>query len=147
MVTKVGMQLSFASALKDLLELDYDAIEAYDAAINRLENADYKAKLTDFKGDHQRHTNELTAILIKHSENAPTGPSIGKQWLTKGKVVLANLIGDKAILAAMRSNEIDTNTAYERINDYSDKWPDSIDILKAGLADERKHKAWLDKMV
>ena len=36
-----------------------------------------------------------------------------KSYLTQGKVILANLIGDLTILRAMRSNEIDTNTAYE----------------------------------
>jgi hypothetical protein len=37
-----------------------------------------------------------------------------KSILTKGKVVMAGLIGDKAIFEAMRMNEADTNTAYER---------------------------------
>ena len=35
MTTLVGTQKNFAS---ELIELDYDAIEAYKAAINRLEN-------------------------------------------------------------------------------------------------------------
>ena len=37
-----------------------------------------------------------------------------KALLTKGKVVIAGLMGDEAILQAMRTNEADTNTAYER---------------------------------
>lgn len=146
MVTKVGLQANFVAALKDLLELDYDAIEAYEVAINRLENQEYKSKLTEFKKDHERHVSELTALLKKHNEDAPTGPS-GKQWLTKGKVILADLAGDNAILVAMRSNEIDTNTAYERLNEFDDKWSDSVDILKRGLDDERKHKAWLESVL
>jgi hypothetical protein len=34
-----------------------------------------------------------------------------KALLTKGKVVIAGLMGDAAILQAMRTNEADTNTA------------------------------------
>ena len=43
-------------------------------------------------------------------------PSEGdsKQMLTTGKVALASLMGDGAILAAMKTNEDDTVTAYER---------------------------------
>jgi hypothetical protein len=67
--------------------------------------------------------------MKKHNCEPPTGPSVGKQWLTKGKVVLANLIGDGTILSAMLSNEVDTNTAYERINDRTDKWGDAKRLL------------------
>jgi len=143
MVTLVGMQGNFESALKELVELDYDAIEAYEAAINRLENGRYKDVLNGFKADHQRHVTDLSGLLKKHNQEPPTGPSIGKQWLTKGKVVLANLVGDDAILAAMSSNEDDTNTAYERMNERLDKWEDAVEILKRGLTDEKRHKAWL----
>lgn len=144
MVTLVGTQTDFADVLKDLVELDYDAVEAYQAAINRINNHTYKLKLAEFKADHERHIKELTDVLINHGERLPKGPSIGKQWLTKGKVVIATLMGDDAILLAMKSNEGDTNTAYERVNSREDKWPDSRDIIKRGLDDERRHKAWLE---
>jgi len=146
MVTKVGTQSDFAAALKDLLELDYDAIEAYEAAINRLEDAEYKSKLTGFKEDHQRHTREITALLQAHGEEAPTGPS-SKQWLTKGKVVLAQIVGDGGILAAMQTNEVDTNTAYQRMNEHEHKWLDATDLLSRGLKDEKRHKAWLESII
>lgn len=42
MVTLVGMQDDFGTTLKDLVELEYDAVEAYEAAINRLDNKEYK---------------------------------------------------------------------------------------------------------
>ena len=63
MVTIVGMQGDFASALKDLVELDYDAVEAYEAAINRLDDEEYKDVLKTFKEDHERHISELSDVL------------------------------------------------------------------------------------
>lgn len=146
MVTKVGLQTDFADALRDLTELDYDAIEAYDVAINRVDNIEYKTKLTEFRDDHRRHVEENSALLASHGEEAPAGPS-GKQWLTKGKVVLADMIGDTTILVAMRSNEIDTNTAYERLNAHEGRWEDSLEFLSRGLSDERRHKAWLESII
>lgn len=143
MVTFVGTQPSFAEALKELVALDFDAIEAYKAAINRLSSQPYQEKLQEFKADHERHVHELSKVLVAHGEVPPTGPSTFKQWLTKGKVVIEQVMGDKGILSAMLSNEGDTNTAYEVMNDRTDKWPDAAPILKQGLADEQKHKAWL----
>jgi rubrerythrin len=147
MVTLVGTQEDFGAALKDLLELDYDAVEAYEAAINRIESQVYKDQLNIFKADHERHIQEISTLLGQHSIDPPKGPSIGKQWLTKGKVILANLIGDTTILRAMRSNEIDTNTAYERLSIHEGMWPDSKDIIRRGLLDERKHKKWLESVL
>lgn len=147
MVTLVGMQTNFEGALKDLIELDYDAVEAYETAVNRLETQELKEKLNIFKADHEWHIQELTSTLKKRNCLPPLGPSIGKQWLAKGKVVLANLMGDNTILRAMVSNEMDTNTAYERISLREDIWPEAKDIIRKGLDDEKRHKKWLENMI
>ncbi|WP_131784099.1 ferritin-like domain-containing protein [Legionella gresilensis] len=142
MVTMVGTQEKFEDALYELCELDYDAVEAYEAAINRLDKKDYVSKMEEFKNDHQRHIEEISNLLRKHQAKVPDGPS-PKNILTQGKVVLANLMGDEAILKAMLSNEQDTNTAYERLNEHKEKWGDANTILSRGLEDERRHKQWI----
>jgi rubrerythrin len=147
MVTLVGLQTDVVDAIQDLIELDYDAVEAYQAAINRLDNQVYKIQLRQFMADHERHIQELSTVLRRHSEEVPEGPSIGKQWLTKGKVVIANLMGDNAILLAMRSNEVDTNKAYERMSKRADLPVDISNIIARGLEDERRHKAWLESII
>ncbi|MES2608513.1 MAG: ferritin-like domain-containing protein [Pseudomonadota bacterium] len=147
MVTLVGMQDDFGSALKDLIELEYDAVEAYEAAINRLDNEEYRMSITSFMQDHLRHIKEVSELLKKHNETPPSGPSLAKQWLTKGKVIFGNLVGDKTILMALRSNEIDTNTAYERLKIHEHIWSDARDIINRGLMDERKHKKWLESVL
>ncbi len=147
MTTFVGTQSNFVDAIKDLIELEYDAVEAYEAALNRLEAIEYKEKLSQFESDHNRHIQALTRLLENHNEQAPTGPSLAKQWITKGKVVLANLGGDHAILNAMNSNETDTNTAYERMQARDDKWQDAVEIIRQALEDERRHKAWFESIL
>lgn len=144
MTTLVGKQHDFADALYELCELDYDSIEAYEAAINRLDSENLKAQLIEFKNDHQHHVDEISVLLSKHQAKVPQGPS-NKQLLTQGKVVFANLFGDKAILKAMHSNEIDTNTAYERIVSHPGIWLDALEILLKGLQDEKRHKQWLEE--
>jgi len=147
MVTFVGTQSTFVDALKELVELDYAAVEAYETAIERLDSIEYKEKLKSFKQMHQNHIREMSALLRDKNEDAPQGPPALKHLLTKGKVILANIVGDNAILRAMKSNEIDTNTAYERMNDRNDIWPEAEDILRRGLADERMHKEWLERTI
>lgn len=147
MVTLVGTQTNFADSIRELLELDFAAVEAYETAISKLETEDYKKHLKGFKSDHERHIMELSNLLTKHGEEVPQDLSSTKQWLTKGKVILANLIGDNTILRAMLSNEGDTNTAYERMNDRNDIWPEALEILKRGLDDERRHKNWLESTI
>lgn len=147
MATLVGMQADFAKAISELIELDYDAVEAYELAIQRLKSISYKNKIEEFKKDHERHINELNEILVIHNKVKVKGPS-SKQWLTKGKVVLSNLVGnDITILKAMLTNEEDTNTAYERVNNHQEKWNDAITVLKQGLLDEKRHKKWIEDTI
>lgn len=146
MTTLVGTQTSFIDAVYALIELDYDAIEAYEAAINRLENAEYRLQMQQFKADHERHVVELSEALAQIGQKPPTGPD-AKQYLTQGKVVLAKIMGDKAILTAMRSNEIDTNTAYERVSMHEHITAEFTAIVQRGFADEKRHKAWLEEKI
>lgn len=146
MVTMVGTQSDLIAAIKDLIELDYDAVEAYEAALNRLDREEYKKKLDEFKADHERHIEELSTYLKVKNEKAPESGSM-KQLLTQGKVVLGNMIGDISILQAMQSNESDTNTAYERMNQRTDTEEEIKDVLARGLEDEKKHYQWLQSVL
>ena len=65
-----------------------------------------------------------------------------KALLTKGKVVIARLMGDEAILQ-VRTNEADTNTAYERAVNFKDLQANTRGVLQYGLADERRHCEWI----
>lgn len=131
-----------AKNLSNLVELDFDAIAAYKAAIERLENPTYKAKLTEFLGDHERHIRELSDV-VRTAGGTPPDSGDAKKILTKGKVVIADMGGDKAILKAMKSNEDQTNAKYEKAVD--ENYPlEAQTVLQGGLADERRHRAWIE---
>jgi uncharacterized protein (TIGR02284 family) len=142
MVTTVGTESSVDSLLEDLIQLDYDAAAAYQAAIDRLENARWRTTLADFKEDHVRHTRDLGDILSRLGRTPPHEGD-AKSLLTQGKVVIAGLVGDEAILRAMRTNEADTNTAYERALEFKDLPSDAGPVLARNLHDERRHCAWI----
>jgi uncharacterized protein (TIGR02284 family) len=142
MVTTVGTESTLEDLLEDLIALDYDAADAYQAAIDRLEDAQFRNRLAEFKRDHLRHVTELGDILSGMGRNPPKHGDM-KSILTKGKVVMAGLIGDKAILGAMRTNEADTNTAYERAVNFEGLPSNTRDAFERGLEDERRHCQWI----
>jgi rubrerythrin len=143
MATTIGNEDNLDTLLRHLVELDYDAIEAYEAAVQRLDNPAYKQTLERFCQDHINHTLNLSQVLRARGETPPDGPS-AKRILTKGKVILADLMGDKAILKAMLSNEVDTNTAYDRATSNMSVPPETLEVLLLNHADEQKHKRWLE---
>ena len=145
MVTTVGTESDLSDLVQDLVQLDLAAIEAYNGAIERLSNVEYKAQLGRFRDDHIEHTRVLGEWLRSQGESVPESGG-AKQMLTTGKVALAGLIGDKQILTAMKTNEDDTNTAYERASNHEEA--DGVrPIFQKNLGDERRHRAWLEATI
>lgn len=143
MATMVGTQKELGKLLHALIELDLDAISAYRAAVDKLEDQSDKAQLASFMADHERHVRELSPILERLGHKPPQTADI-KAVLTKGKVVIAGLFGDRAILIAMKTNEDDTNKAYERATERNDLPADLREVLMRGLSDERRHRAYIE---
>lgn len=143
MATTIGNETNLVDTLNNLIRLDFDAIEAYQAAINRLQDATCKEQLTQFMRDHERHTRDLS-VIVSQLGSTPATESDLKAWLTQGKVVIGNLTGDSGILKAMKSNEDDTNTAYERALSRGDATPNVQEVLQRNLDDERRHRSWIE---
>lgn len=129
--------------LNDLIELDFDAIEAYTAAVARLKNPDYRYQLEAFCGDHERHTRNLSVLVRRMGGEPAKGPD-AMRLLTKGKVVIGALVGDYAILLAMRANEEVTNKRYEvALAADGNLDAETRSTLESNLADERRHREWI----
>jgi rubrerythrin len=144
MVTTVGNESTIQDLVQALLYLEHDAIAAYDSTIEKLENPSYKSQVAKFRDDHLRHVLELGKMASMLRIEAPAeGDS--KQLLTTGKVALASLMGDGAILTAMRSNEEDTVTAYERASTHCGAAPEFSAFFAEFAADERRHREWMQQ--
>ena len=142
MATLIGKETQVVNLLINLVELDFDAIGAYQAAIERLDSPLCKGMMQQFMQDHERHTRELSQIIIELGGKPPTSGDL-KEVLTRGKVVVGQITGDSGILMAMQSNEDDTNTAYERAVARLDVTERTRVLLGRCLEDERRHRAWI----
>jgi uncharacterized protein (TIGR02284 family) len=140
MATRIGTENDPVKMLEHLMSLDYDAIDAYQAAIERLENDEYVRVLLQFKSDHERHVTELRPLITQLGGTPPNGPG-AKSLLSTGKVRLAKLFGDEAVLRAMKTNESDTNAAYEKA--LAKAPAEASEVLRRGREDERKHLEWI----
>jgi uncharacterized protein (TIGR02284 family) len=130
--------------LNKIINLDYDAIKAYDTAIDRLHSPSYKARLESFKQDHIRHTQNLATIVSEYG-GEPASNSDVKSVLAQGKVVIGNIVGDLSVLKAMNSNERMTTETYEQALARLATKPDIVRVLKENLADEYRHKDWIEQ--
>jgi hypothetical protein len=53
------------------------------------------------------------------------------------------MMGDTTILSAMRTNEEDTVTAYERASRHQDASPEARQIFQRAHSDELRHREWM----
>jgi uncharacterized protein (TIGR02284 family) len=141
MGTTTGGEDTLADLLNELIELDYDAIEAYRAAVARVEDLRDRARLAGFLDDHLRHVRDLSA-LVRDLGAEPAGCGDLRQILAKGKVVIGGLLGDRLVLEAMKANEADTTAAYERAA-ARELPPPARALVDRHLAEERRHHDWI----
>jgi uncharacterized protein (TIGR02284 family) len=132
--------------LNDLIELNYDTLHAYEAAIDRLDNGEHQHQFTAFKDDQDRQIRELDSVIRKLGGKPANGASV-QQVVTVGKVAFADILGDKLVLEPMKSNVDDINKAYKCLATRRDLPPEAVPVIQAALDDERRHHDWFEKTI
>ena len=127
----------------DLIRFDHDAIGAYDEAIDHIHEPYIKEQLTLFRGDHERHVLDLSAVVRRLGGTPPEHPGL-RGVIRKTMTKVAGLGGTEMILKAMRSNEEVLNKQYkERIQK---AFPaDILEIIRLNYSDEQRHLAWVEQ--
>ena len=129
--------------LNDLLQLDHDAVAAYDIAIDKLEDRDHASQIAGFRLDHERHIrelNELVTALGGTPKNEPhaTGP------FKAALQTLGGLAGDRGLLMAWRTNELAVRTKYDSYASKANLWPTEVKrMIDRAALDEERHYAWV----
>jgi uncharacterized protein (TIGR02284 family) len=145
MATASGVDRHLVKALNDLIESEYDSIEAHEAAIERVMESD-QAQLLRFRADHRRHVAELVEqVLALGGEPVDAGDL--KRVVTKGKVVFGGFLGDQAVMMAMRSNEQGLLRAYQRASEVPRISTRLSGVLARATDDENRHLEFLEKRI
>jgi rubrerythrin len=136
--------LDLISELNDLLQLDHDAVHAYTIAIENLQASEHREVLQTFRGDHERHIEELT-LLIQQNGGRPTDRSHLTTGPFKAAVQqLARVGGERGILTAFKANERQARDKYQRHAEREHQ-PRIADVLRRAADDEARHYAWVEK--
>jgi uncharacterized protein (TIGR02284 family) len=130
--------------LNELIRFDYDAIGAYNSAIDDIKEIEIRDPLIQFRGDHERHVQNLSVIVARLGGKPVEKPDV-KGVLRKAMTKVAGLGGTEGTLKAMRSNEEMLNKTYaHHLNHF--EWPDDIkDVIRQNYADEQRHLAWVEQ--
>lgn len=142
MATAIGKEDDLISMLNNLIALDYDEAEAYGLAVRRMINVSDQNELRRFMVDYERQAQDLS-MVVRDMGGVPPTHSDFRRVLPKGRVAIAEIIGDYGVLGAMMDNEDDANKAYERALGREDLPADTRDILQHHLQVERRHSEWL----
>jgi uncharacterized protein (TIGR02284 family) len=129
--------------LNELIRFDFDAVGAYDEAIAHIHEAVVTEPLTRFRGDHERHIAELSAI-VRRIGGKPVDKADFKGIVRKTMTKIAGAIGTEAALMAMKSNEDALNKAYAH-HATMDFPKDILDVVQRNYADEQRHLAWIEQ--
>ena len=137
------MENEARSRLYDLIELDRDMIESYQRAVKKLSDFTLRSELHVFIDDYDRQVNELTPALQAMGVT-PTRHASLRTILETGKIALAGLLGDRAILSTMKSNETRAVKEYERACEQLARRRPLIGTLTRGLGVARNHRRFIE---
>ena len=132
--------------LSSLVHLDIDAIHAYDQAIQKIDVMEVRSQLDQFKADHQRHVDDLSAVIRRLGGEPPTFSPDFKGYLIQGFTALRSVTGTEGALKAMDTNEKLTNRNYESALSW-DLASDVMDIIRRNREDERRHLAYVEEQI
>ncbi|WP_395813834.1 ferritin-like domain-containing protein [Archangium minus] len=128
--------------LNDLIALDYDAVGAYAAAIDRIDVESLRMSLREFQQDHMRHIRELSQVVTALGGTPRRAPDM-KGVVLKGFTAITSMMGTEAALQAMRGNEVLTNRTYRMALD-EDWSPEARVIIERNFSDEQRHLAFIE---
>ncbi|HEX2570695.1 MAG TPA: DUF2383 domain-containing protein [Polyangia bacterium] len=125
----------------DLIRFDYDAVGAYNEAIDAITETHIRQQLIAFRGDHERHITDLSALVRRFGGDPPEMPGL-RGVVRKTMTKVAGLVGTEATLRAMRSNEEVLNKQYANRSNL-DFPTDVLQVIQRNYGDEQRHLAWV----
>ena len=140
-ITPTGAEL--IAELNDLLALDHDAVQAYSLAIGAISNAEYRDALAGFRGDHQRHIDQLTQLVRDHGGTPVQLPHLPTGAFKLAVQALGTLGDDRNVLLTFKANEAQVRDKYRRHAARPHSTAVGV-ILRAAAADEERHYEWVE---
>ncbi len=128
--------------LNSLIHLDIDAVSAYDQAIKNIDDPVIRDRISEFRGDHQRHVSELSSEVRKMGGTAPDPSPDFKGFLIQGFTAIRSATGTEGALRAMEMNERLTNRNYSAAVGWA-LTPELKILVEKNFTDEKVHLEYI----
>ncbi len=133
-----------AEKLNTLIQLDIDAVGAYNQAIDEIDEPDVRDRLEGYRDDHEQHISDLSDIVVEMGEEPVERSKDFKGFLLGGFTKILSMGGTDSALKAMESNEKITNKKYAEAMDW-DFGPEIHGIIRKNLEDENEHLEYIER--
>jgi rubrerythrin len=139
-------EASGAALLNQLIQLDFDAVCAYERAIARVDNDVIKRELEMFKSDHERHIVALSDCVRDLGGTPIDLRRDAKGVLLEGLTALRSVAGVEGALKALRTIERQTNRAYAE--PLRATLPNAVrGVVEACRSEEQRHWAYIQRVI
>jgi len=132
--------------LSKLIQIDIDASEAYKQALQKINHAGIHTSICQFREDHLRHIDNLSAAIQELGGKIPDYKQDIKGYLIEGFTALRSVTGIEGALKAMQGNEKLTNRVYQEAVE-SDLPPHILQLVQQNYADEQRHLRYIEQVL
>lgn len=130
--------------LNDLLQLDHDAVGAYDVALENVQDGDHALRIEAFRQDHERHIRDLNDVILALG-GVPTNEPHAAAPIRQTLEELVASVGDEALLTVWRRNEQRITGRYTEYAREAVFWPPAAKrVIDQNALDEEKHLRWVE---
>lgn len=132
--------------LKKLCQLDIDAVHAYNECLHHIDLPDVKSRITDFKGDHERHIKDLSNFIRSYNDEPPKFSPDLKGYMLDVFSKIRSLSGTEGALKSLKGGENLTNKRYS--DAVALDFPSNIKtVIEKNYDDERRHLSYVEDAI
>lgn len=137
---QAGSDNGLVDALNQLIDADYAAAHACEAAAGRLFDARLAQHVRRLQNDHQRHIGQLSA-LVRDLGGEPRDDR--HDLLTRSRIAFGDILGDRGVLAALKSIEDDALARSDATLTRRQLPQEIRGLIEQMVAEEHRHQQWL----
>jgi len=129
---------NIVEAMSNLVQLDIDAVHAYDQVLTEIDDPIIKDRLQKFQDEHRNHISGLSKHIEELGGQAPGQSQDFKGYVIEAFAAIRSFTGMKGALKAMKITEEITNRYYGEVVSWEAP-PEVKEVLRTYFSEEKIH--------